>query len=160
MAIRKNTAVSTKPSCSLTARQRRTVMKSRLIWGGASLCAAVVAACAVTDPAEDPNAASAAPPRLTGAAAETIIAQARSDSRVLDDVAALEQRGWADPDWSSAIVEIRTAQNASDDKSVSVNVAMVPMQRSSNGTIARAHIKFVEGDLSSEGVAITGDDAE
>jgi hypothetical protein len=135
-------------------------MKSRFIWVGASLCAAVVAACAVGDPAADTIAATPAPPRLTGAAAQAIIAQARSDSRVLDSVSELKQRGWADPDWSNAIVEIKTVPNSSDSKAVSFNVAMVPIQRANNGSIARAHINFAENDLSSEGVAITGDDAE
>jgi hypothetical protein len=135
-------------------------MKSRFIWVGAGLCAAVVVACAVGDPAADTVAATPAPPRSAGAAAQAIIAQAQSDSRVLDSVFALKQRGWADPDWSSAIVEIKTVPNSIDNKAVSLNVAMVPIQRANSGPIARAHINFVEGDLSSEGVAITGDDAD
>lgn len=134
-------------------------MKSRFIWIGAGLCAAVIAACAVGD-SGDTNAARPAPPRLTGAAAQAVIAQAQADSRVLDSVSALKQSGWADPDWSNAIVEIKTAPNSSDGKAASFNVAMVPIQRADHGTIARAHINFVEGDPSSEGVAITGDDAD
>ena len=134
-------------------------MKSRFIWVGAGLCAAVVAACAISDPAADTTTATTTPPRLTGAAAEAIIAHAQSDSRVLDSVFALKQRGWADPDWSNAIVEIKTSPNSSNNEAASFNVAMVPIQRANNAPIAHAHIKFVEGDLSSEGVAIMGDDA-
>jgi len=135
-------------------------MKSRFIWVGAGLCAAVVAACVVGDPAADTVAATTPPPRLAGAAAQAVIAQAQSDSRVLDSVSALKQRGWADPDWSNAIVELKTAPNSSDSEAVSFNIARVPIQRASNGPIARAHINFAQGDLSNEGVAITGDDAD
>jgi hypothetical protein len=138
-------------------KAKETVMKSRFIWLGAGLCAAVVAACAVGDPAADTK---PAPPRLAGAAAQAIITHARSDSRVLDSVSALKQSGWEDPDWANAIVEIKTAPNSSDSKAASLNVAMVPIQRANNGTIMRAHINFVEGDLSSEGVSIAGDDAD